>query len=95
MDPDYLPPASQSLRKGVKTGGGKRGQTGREVYQTSLWGEQDREKGGDRRRDSAPEGSKCLLNKSTTSRKSKYAEGNCHKVGAFYNMPTTVLWYPK
>lgn len=32
---------------------------------------------------------------STTSRKSKYAEDNCHKVGTFYNMPTTVLWYPK
>lgn len=57
----------------------------REVYQISLWVEQDRAKGGGRKTDSIPGGSKCLLNNSTLSRKSKYAEDNCHKPGAFYS----------
>lgn len=65
----HVPPASQSVRKGAEDWRGRKGQMDREAYQTSLWVEQDREKGGDRR-DSAPGGCKCLLNKSTTSTKS-------------------------
>lgn len=55
-----------------------------DVYQTSLWVEQDGEKGGGRETDPTPGGSKCLFNKSIPSRKSKYAEDNCQKSGAFY-----------
>lgn len=57
------------------------------VYQTSLWVEQVGEMGGTRRRDSAPGGSKCSFNKSTTSRKPKNTEGTCHEAGAFCNTP--------